>query len=72
MPRRPYAGNSGAIRAHASSVSSPFLTLDEASRRKLDKSCIDPLDNARAKDPTKIPEHWEDLPLPPGIVVPLE
>ena len=30
------------------------------------------LGKARAKVPTKIHELWEDTPLPPGIVAPLE
>jgi hypothetical protein len=45
---------------------------DEASRRKLDRSSTDSLDQTQAKDPIKIPELWEDLPLPPGKVPPLE
>jgi hypothetical protein len=50
----------------------PQTPLDEASRSKLDKFCTDSLDHARAKDPTKIPEFWEDHPLPPGKAMLLE
>jgi hypothetical protein len=50
----------------------PQTPLDEASRRKLEQVCTDSLDHIRVKDPTKIPEFWEDHALPPGKAMLLE